>query len=169
MKQVDLKNEMNALITRERWDLFITITFSRSVSSFNAKKRFKYFFKHVNTEDKMFFTKYVKTWVFFEKDGYRNGVHIHSLLSGISENEAVLLEIRCKEVFGQCKVLAYRPNERASYYLACKYPLGVLADYDFLKINSRLRIKKGQENEKSRNICTSKHKRSNISSTDRKA
>lgn len=143
MQTNELTKAMNSLITREKWDLFITVTFFRQTSSLSAKKRFKHFIKYLNTKQRRYYDKFVKTWLFFEKDRYREGVHIHAFLSGIDSAHANYLETECNRVFGVSKILPYMPNQNASFYLARKYPLGVLEDFDFCKINSRIRIKGG--------------------------
>ena len=138
-RQITAEQQWVDFIDRERWDLFLTITFRHSKTSFVAKRLFKRFFKHLNTVPNEFFSKYIHCWVFFEKDVYRKGVHIHSLIRGICPSKAALLESKCKSSFGQAKVEPYDSLKGAKYYLAKKYCNNRLDDYDYYKINSAKR------------------------------
>ena len=142
MKTKALIEGFNRLITRETPDLFVTVTFAKQTSSLLAKKKFKWFFKYLNTKDKRFFQKTIKTWILLEKEGFRRGVHIHAFIRGIDPKLAEALERKCDRFFGKSRVVPYDPEKNASYYLSRKYSSNALEDYDYCKINSRIREKR---------------------------
>ena len=123
------------------WDLFITITFRNSMKISVAKKSFKQFFKHLNSYEQTFFEKFLICFIVFEKEDNRNGVHIHALIRGVKPLHAELLEKKCRKVFGHTAVLPYNSEKAARFYLSRKYISPDLIDFDFLRINSRLRRK----------------------------
>jgi hypothetical protein len=126
-------------LSREKWDLFVTVTFRNSTKIIIAKKLFKRFFKHLNTAAGEFFDKYIRCWVFFEKDADRQGVHVHALVRGIHPSKAKEIEKRCKERLGESKVEEYDATGGAIEYLANKQNSRKLEDYDRCRINSRKR------------------------------
>jgi len=125
-------------------DIYFSTTSRVKMLQMSAEKRFKYFFKHLNNPEGIFFKKRIFCWTFFDKPDKRGSVHIHSLINGIDPTLAVLLQKKCKGFFGQSKVRPYDhslPRERlASHYLAEKVVRGELEHYDFYKINSKLRM-----------------------------
>lgn len=131
--------EWSEWLSKEEWDLFVTITFRQSKAVFIALKLFKRFFKYLNNITKGFFSKYIKCWVYFEKDEDRKGVHIHSLVKGIHPSMAVALEQECNKFFGQSKVVPYDAEKGARYYLANKHRGPRLEHFDYYKINSAKR------------------------------
>jgi hypothetical protein len=125
------------------WDIYLTVTFRQSTSASTALRSFKYFFKHLNTPDCVYFKQYIRCFIFCEKQGYQDGVHIHSLIQGVDITRAGLLEEKCRRFFGQSKVEPYQYGSPrlASEYLAEKCVGLSLAHWDFIKINSKLRRK----------------------------
>jgi len=128
----------------QNYDLCLTITFRNKTGLELAKKQFKYFFKYLNTKEEMIFDSFFIGWVFFEKEN-RGGVHIHAIISGISPSKASILEKRCRDYFGESKVVPYdlsRPTHKSmSRYLAEKYVTDDLEFFDFMRINSRIRYR----------------------------
>jgi len=127
------------LIEGRNWDIFLTTTFRRPKGSTEAKRAFKYFFKHLNTPAMAFFNKFVFALAVFERDSNRNGVHIHALLQGINPSLVASLEKKCREFFGDSVALPYDSDKAGRFYIARKYVSSQLDDYDILRINSRLR------------------------------
>jgi len=131
------------------WDLWATITFRQKTQLLGARSLFKYFLKHLNSPDDIFFDKFVFCFVFFERDN-RGGVHIHALIRGIHPLYAFKLEGKCREHLGDTKIKPYNPSlkKNATLYLACKYVTQSLEDFDFMKVNSKFR---------NQSFCTSMH------------
>lgn len=135
-----LEKEANALEAHLRsfkWDLFLTITFRKETSYITAVKKLKYFFKRLNTKETFFFNRYVCTYVFFEENPGRRGVHIHCLLRGINPSSAYLLERKCLEFFGNSQVRPYDEEDNAAKYLAKKYGSKYLRGFDLIKISAK--------------------------------
>jgi len=131
-------------IDRGRWDLFVTITFRESKTSGVAKRMYKHFFKHLNSQEKVFFKRLIYSIEIYEKDNYRDGVHIHSFINGINPKYAKDLERICTDRFGSSRIEPYCPGRGANYYLSSKLASSRLVDYDSHKINSRYRGKRGK-------------------------
>jgi len=143
LSQSKLKDGYQIFFDSFVWDIYLTVTFRRSTSAPIALRFFKYFFKHLNTPDCIFFKRYIRCFIFCEKQGYQDGVHIHSLIQGIDISHAKLLEEKCLKFFGQSVVVPYNYDlpSLASGYLAKKYIGLSLAHWDYLKINSKHRRK----------------------------
>lgn len=135
-----VQNELDSLCC----DIYFSTTSRVKMLQVSAEKRFKYFFKHLNSSEEIFFKKFVLCWTFFDKADSRGSVHIHSLIKGIDPSLAVLLQKKCKSFFGQSDIRPYDhslPKHRsASHYLAEKVVRDELDHYDFYKINSKLRM-----------------------------
>jgi len=132
----------HSFLSRQEWDLFVTITFKGIKSRIGAIKAFKYFFKNINTHQEKLFNNFIKCFVVLKETSGREGVHVHSFIKGIKPSCAGLLERRCNQFFGQSRVLAYNPNKRGSFYLSKKCIRPTKVDYDFFTINSKLRTKR---------------------------
>lgn len=134
---------VQTLLNKHKYDIWLTTTFRKRTLLEEAVGEFKYFFKHVNKPEEIFFHKYILAWVFFEQDNWRGGVHIHSVINGIEPSWAGLLEKRCRDFFGQSHVKPYDyslpETQSAINYLGQKYVSGKLPHYDFYRINSKLR------------------------------
>ena len=137
MNKTLLRTAFNEFLGRENWTLWITITFRNPTTKDLAHRRFKYFLKTLNNDQEEFYAKYVYAVIFYEFEGFRKGVHIHSIVNNISSDKARLLEAECKRVFGESKVVPM--HEGVKEYLAKKYGSAKLADFDYLKINSKYR------------------------------
>lgn len=127
------------LVEAQRWDIFLTATFRRSIWSIEARRTFRHFFKHLNTESMIFYEKFILALTVFEKNVDRSGVHIHSFIQGINPSYATPLEKRCRAFFGDSKALPYDPTKGAKFYVGRKYASSQLDDFDFLRVNSKLR------------------------------
>ncbi len=145
-KNIPIVDSWVGFIDKEYWDLFVTITFktitpcfSKYEGSFNAIEKFKYFFKHLNSYPNEFFSKFIFTFTVFERNSYRNGVHIHSFIRGISPSKAELLQSKLASSLGLSTVTTYNTSGGAKYYL-CKKMIGnTLEHYDKYTINSAVR------------------------------
>lgn len=131
------------------WDLWVTVTFRKKTLLLQARSSFKYFLKHLNSPDDIFFDKFVFCFVCFERDD-RGGVHIHALIRGIHPLFAYKFGSKCLEHFGVSKIKPYNPilECNATRYLANKYVTRALVDFDFIKVNSKFR---------NQSFCTSMH------------
>lgn len=116
--------------------IWLTVTFKNPVQTYTARKRFKYFLKHLN-KDMIFYEKYIYLWAFYEKEKTREGVHIHACIDGIDSSKAVLLKKECLKFFGSSEVKA--AHEGVWPYVAEKYNSFDLDDYEYMKINSKFR------------------------------
>ena len=143
MNQVKLMKGYQEFLDSFIWDIYITVTFRRVTSAAAALRAFRYFFKRLNVPGQAFFRNYIRCVIFCEKQGYRDGVHIHGLIQGIGKDLAPLLEEKCRRSFGESKVLPYNYElpELASGYLARKCISFSLEHWDYLKINSKHRSK----------------------------
>ncbi len=128
------------------WDIFVTITFRRATPCFpssngypGAIREFKHFFKHLNSYPNEFFSKFISTFTVFERNTYRDGVHIHSLINGINSSKAKLLQDKLTSSLGLSKVEAYDPSAGGNFYLCNKIYQNRLEDYQIYKINSAVR------------------------------
>lgn len=121
------------------WDLWVTITSREPMTTEDAKRRIRYLLAHLNTPERKYFDKYAWLWCFFEKNPYRNGIHVHAIIAGIDSFYCKYLENRLWDEFGQSQVVPI--HEGALNYLADKYVAEkTLDDYCPMKINSKLRI-----------------------------
>ena len=121
------------------WDLWASVTFHERTELAQARGSFKYFLKHLNSPDDIFFDKFVFCFVCFERES-RGGVHIHALIRGIHPLYALKFQRKCWK-FGNSKVKPYNPclERNATRYLANKYVSRNLVDFDFMKVNSKFR------------------------------
>ena len=135
----DLFSTWGEFLERESWDLFATFTFRETISLDKAKREFKRFFKYLNSKTNPFFDKFIRTFIVFERNPGRPGVHIHCLIKGINPTLASKISDKWK---GESKVLPYNPKEGARFYLAniCLSPERI-EHYDRFTINSRYRNK----------------------------
>ena len=131
------------IIQNGPWSLWATITFRRPVDSSEAIKRFKTFMRNLNTRDEILIHNFAWCFVLLDRGSGREGVHIHALIRGIHPLNAMKLEKKCEKHFGISKVVPYVPSiqPNATLYLAQKYALSTLADFSFMKIDSRIRVK----------------------------
>lgn len=135
---MDFKKSFEEFLDRYPYDLWLTVTFGRAVGVDVARKRMKYFLKHLNKPRQVFYEKFIRLWVFFEKGlDSDNDVHIHSVISGIDSSKAALLEKECHKTFGKSMVTTGHGG--VNPYLAEKYNSPALVDFDFWHINSALR------------------------------
>jgi hypothetical protein len=134
--------EFQGFIDRWKFDICLALTFRQETKLAEAIKRFKFFFKHLNTKEEQFFSKFIRCWVFYGTAG-EHGVHIHALIQGIAPHLANRLEEKCSQFFGNTVVEPYDYNfskaRSMSRYLSRKYLSTRLQDFDYYKINSRLR------------------------------
>ncbi|MFC1752678.1 hypothetical protein ACFL96_04705 [Thermoproteota archaeon] len=140
-----LKMEWKKFVERIEPDLFVTITFRTFTSQNMAIKRFKSFFKFLNKPDRIFYNKFILSWVYFENRVKGEGCHIHALIKGVDTFLASILENKCKKAFGSSKVKPYDHNIvicPASEYLADKCVNYNSDNLKFFKINSRFRGRK---------------------------
>ena len=123
------------------WTLFFNVSFQRTSSYGWAKKRFKWFFKYLNTENEIFFSNYVRCWVFYERHNTSRGsVHIHALIDRVRPEQAEVIQKKARSYFGEwSKVEPYDPTRGAAYYVAKKINNPKLLEYEFYVINSKLR------------------------------
>jgi len=147
-KDIPLVDGWVEFLNRENWDLFTTITFKKSTpcfsrygGSFNAIKRYKYFFKHLNTYPNEFFSKFVSTFTVFERNPSRDGVHVHSLIRGIDGSRAESLQDKLTNTLGLSRVEPYDPSRNGKYYLCNKIIGNTLEHHEPYKINSAVREK----------------------------
>src|SRR5438477_2094597 len=113
------KFEIEKFIKEFPADIWLTVTFRKTVNTGVAIRRFKYFLKHLNKPDQQFYKKYINVLVVCEKNRYRQGVHIHALVKGMDISLAPALESACNERFGESKAKA--PHEGVAGYLADKF------------------------------------------------
>jgi hypothetical protein len=125
------------------WSIYLTVTFRRPVLSANAFRQFRYFFKHLNSPQAVFFRGCIRCFVVAERQGRHESVHLHCLVHGIDPLMARQLELRCRSFFGEsvAKVYNYDLPKLASDYLAEKCAYGVADDWTPMVINSRYRGK----------------------------
>ncbi len=123
------------------FDLYTTMTFPKVTKKTEAMDAYKHFFKYLNRDYKKFYERYVRCLVIFENNISRKGVHIHSFVRGISPDLCEMVLRECKISFGrQCDVQPYAQKRwKNDRYIARKYVSPDLEDFDFLKINSRVR------------------------------
>ena len=140
-KSIQLENAFNQLIlTYGPYDIFFHASFRTSTWQNTAVKRFKYFFKHLNTKEFKFFEKYIKAFLLIENNPSCDGVHMHAFINGISAEYADLLQEKSDAFFGKSKVEPYDSEKNGTHYLGWKYLTDYkIADYDLYKINARLR------------------------------
>jgi hypothetical protein len=134
---VELQSAFKVFLEDFPGDMWMTITFRRALSEATAKKRLKYFFKHLNTPQEIFFDKFVRLWAFYENNIGNDGVHIHALIGGIKPELANALQDKCHIVFGESKVVG--KHQGVTSYLGRKYNTSSLNNFDLLHINSKLR------------------------------
>jgi hypothetical protein len=129
----ELESALFKLFKRDGHDVWFSVTFRYPVSSTQAKRKFKYFFNHLNTASERFFEKYISAWVFVEWSESRGGNHIHALIKGVDLSLCPKLERKCIDFFGQSEVKPI--HEDVIPYLVRKYFTKTLMDWDYLKIN----------------------------------
>ena len=156
-KRLELVRAVDSLIKSRNWGVFLSTTFRRLTKSItiiedgqpkevevllndvaSARKEFQYFISHLNYAID-FFDKYVLAFVYFERKYSRAPIHIHALINGILPELCPALQSECVEFFGESDVTPYDPRLPASFYFGWKHVKPDLADFDFLKINSRRR------------------------------
>lgn len=123
------------------WTLFFNVSFRKITSYEIAKKRFKWFFKYLNTEEEEYFKGYITCYVFYERQNtFRGGVHIHALVDRIPPEASDIIQMKARKYFGQMSVvMPYDSSRGASYYLARKIDTDKLVEYEFYVINSKIR------------------------------
>ena len=134
------------LITKySTYKTWMTITFREPTTQDIAKQKLRAFFMNLNKSDNdssqdqsavTFFEKYVKLFVFYEKDKERkrNSVHLHVLADRIDVSKLDLLEKKCLAFFGpQCVVKL--KHENVAPYLAEKYNKDELLHYEPMTVN----------------------------------
>lgn len=139
MNKKRLKESFKEFLQIKDWTIWMTITFRTPKNALEAEKRFKHFFKYINTPNQQFFSNFIYAIVFYEKENLRNGVHIHALADRIKSDYSALLEKNCRKTFGESIVKPFHLG--VSNYLCEKYTSSTLDHFDFYKINSRLREK----------------------------
>jgi len=132
-----MKEQFENFLNEFNCDVWMTVTFRRPVTVKTAKKMFKYFLQHINKPDDIYYEKYIYLWAFFENDYTRGGVHVHAIIDRIDTTKTERLQERCSEFFGESKVMTAHQN--VVPYLSRKYNTSSLIDFDYMKINSRLR------------------------------
>lgn len=138
MKRQDLEKAFITMLSDRDWDLWATITSRKPTGEVDAKRRLKHFLKCLNAPNRKFYDKYIHLWAFFEKNPARDGVHIHALIKGIDRSKCHALEDRCRDFWGLSTVAPMHKDVLP--YLARKYAHGNrLEDFDFMKINSKVR------------------------------
>lgn len=126
------------LSAQGKWTVWITITFPDEVKVEYAKRKFKKFLKHLN-EDYWFYDKFIHSFVFFELNPFRDGVHIHAIVDTISPEHAWRIHKKCNRLFGKSEVKPMHSD--VIRYVSEMFELGTLESFDFYKINSRYRMK----------------------------
>lgn len=132
-----LRTDFDKFMRRFPYEIWMTVTFRKSVSVSTAKKQFKHFLKTLNSKNTIFYHKYIRLWIFYEQNKVRDGMHIHALIDGIDTSKCQLLEQKCCIRFGESKVTAGHKN--VIPYVSQKYNSPSLLDFDYYKINARLR------------------------------
>lgn len=129
-----LKLSWEEFLKNYPFPLWVTLTFKHSTPAFIAKKKFKHFLKHLN-DKQHYYEKFIRAWVFIDKDTIRDGIHLHAIIDGISPSKAPSLEQLCFDAFGQSKIMS--THENVIPYLAKKYNSAM--DIDYIKVNSHFR------------------------------
>ncbi|MFC1514475.1 hypothetical protein ACFL5X_01065 [Candidatus Omnitrophota bacterium] len=133
------RTALGEFIREPKWDLNGIITPRFPTPTERLGKPFKYFFKHLNRPTYVFYDKFILCWVFFERFGNRKGVHIHTLIKGISPIHAPTLQKKCNGFFGNAIISPYDPNKKGAFYGIKHYGTEELDDFTFWKINSKWR------------------------------
>ena len=125
------------------WKLFFNVSFWRETSYEAARKKFKRFFKYLNTNEIMYFNNFIRCWVFYEEQNTsRGGVHIHALIDRINPDYVNAIQEKAMRFFGkELKVEVYDSSRGAAYYLAKKIDSPKLVQYEFYIVNSKVRHK----------------------------
>jgi len=133
-------NDLKEFLNMHKWDAWVSLTFKRECSAEKASRVFKRFFKHLNSSQDKFFDMFFYCMVFFEKNVFRRGVHIHALFNRfpLSERQMRKLERRWSPI-GQSKIK--KVHKKVIPYLIKKFQMGTLEGFDYFKINSRYRGK----------------------------
>lgn len=122
--------------------IWLTLTFRKYQSLEGAVKRFKCFFKNLNTTYQSYFDNYIYAFIFYERQNFRRGIHIHAIINRINPNDSLLmnmLERECLMSFGE--VMIKPIHENVTKYVSEKYSSEKLEHFDYYKINSKLRKK----------------------------
>jgi len=140
-KEQELLEEYVRQLTQHELTLFVNISFRKFVHHEYAIKRFKRFFKYLNTDSEMLFSNYIRCWVFFEKHKTdRGGIHIHALVDRINPKHASIIQAKARRLFGEWSVVEpYDSSRGAAYYLAKKIIVDKTLEYEFYVINSKVR------------------------------
>ncbi len=116
------------------YQLFLTTNFRMSTSFNSAHRKFVHFFELINLYSRMY-SEFIRTYIFYEKNDDRTGVHIHALIKGIDEKYWPELEAICFKELGQTKLK--RIDEYTTEYLLKKDVLNRLVTWEPLKIRDK--------------------------------
>lgn len=141
-------------LRKRTYDAWLTVTFTQPTTVDQAKIQLKRFLKRLNTKEKTFFTKCVRLWTFYEKNRFDNGVHLHCLIENFDVSNIPELQERCNAQFGLSTAMEVHPG--VIPYIAQKFDSESLADYDYMKVNSRCRT--SHKNRNTNDNTTKSHK-----------
>ena len=155
-KRIVRKSFADFVDTRD-WDIYFTTTLrapvktitivqngrSRDVIAWrndtaSVRKELQCFFANLNRYS-TFFTKYILLLAIFERQHKGARIHVHALIEGIPPKFCYALRSLACDFFGESKIEPYDPKRRARYYFGDKFTNPDLCDFDFMKINSRVR------------------------------
>ncbi|MDP8265262.1 MAG: hypothetical protein P9M12_07310 [Candidatus Aceula lacicola] len=133
-------SNLQEFLKMHKWDTWVSLSFRWECSSEKASRVFKKFFKNLNSPEDKFFDMFFYCMVFFEKNKFRRGTHIHALFNrfSLSEKQMQKLERRWSPI-GQSKIK--KVHEHVIPYLTEKFQKKTLEHFDYFKINSRYRGK----------------------------
>lgn len=136
-KRSSLVDAYGAWIGDHNWDHYLTATYGapgiaathrRPGARFywnqgdrppaqRAKQTFNYFFKHLNSPNGVFYHDRIRCFFLFERLPHP---HIHAFIKGIDPQLAEALEHKCRQFFGDSKVVPYDSSKGARFYLGGK-------------------------------------------------
>lgn len=137
----DLLEAWQQYITKGyEWTLWFNPSFRAPTSYEIAKKRLKWFFKYLNSENELYVPNFIRCWAFYERQGGSNGVHIHAFIDRIDPKHSGVIQDKARKYFGEMSLVEpYDASRGASYYLARKINTSRLIAYEFYVINSKIR------------------------------
>lgn len=144
-KRKQLIRAFKSFLNKDKYDLWITITFRNATNMEDAEKKVRYFFKYLNTKYTQYFEKFIRGWFFFEKDDDRNGVHVHAIVQRIPQVFMSEIEVKCNSSSELGNTVVKKMHDKVIPYLAFKYNTEKLEDFKPFKINSRPRLKHARD------------------------
>ena len=104
----------------------------------SVRKELQCFFSNLNCYS-TFFTKYILLLALFERQHKGARIHVHALIQGISPKFCYALRSLACDFFGESKIEPYDPAKNARGYFGKKFVNPDSCDFDFMRINSRVR------------------------------